>query len=153
MFFLKSPLIIFNVFNVSVNASKCNGQLTYSCYCLLLQQEKFIVMENYQAQSSEEMTVYKNDVVFFVSKHKRDPQLFNVRSFSRERSGHVPVAILKKLSEGEEIRKNKFGGKIFKLVICWRSRMTQANSLHIKLQRIALVFSVIFFLFFWPRCD
>ena len=78
---------------------------------MFIQQEKFIVVENYQAQSSEEMTVYKNDVVFFVSKHRKDPQLYNVRSFSRERSGYVPVAILKKLTEGEEVRKPKFEGK------------------------------------------
>ncbi|XP_065051810.1 triple functional domain protein-like isoform X2 [Rhopilema esculentum] len=72
-------------------------------------QEKFIVLENYQAQSSEEMTVTKNDVVFFVSKHKKNPQLVNVRSFSRERSGCVPLSILKKMSEGEEVKKIKFG--------------------------------------------
>ena len=87
-----------------------------------MQQEKFIVIENYQAQSSEEMTVYKNDVVFFVSKHRKNSQLYNVRSFSRERSGYVPVAILKKLSEGEEIRKPKFEGKnscSFVPIISW----------------------------------
>ena len=82
-------------------------------YLLLLQQEKFIVMENYHAQSSEEMTVYKNDVVFFISKHKKDPQLYNVRNFSRERSGYVPISLLKKLSEGEEVRKSKNEGIIF----------------------------------------
>ena len=52
----------------------------------------------------------KNDVVFFVSKHKKNPQLVNVRSFSRERSGCVPLSILKKMSEGEEVKKIKFGG-------------------------------------------
>ena len=82
-------------------------------FCFYIQQEKFIVVENYQAQSSEEMTVCKNDVVFFISKHKKDPQLYNVRSFSRERSGYVPVTILKKLSaEGEEVRKSKFEGEL-----------------------------------------
>lgn len=74
-------------------------------------QEKFIVMENYHAQSTEEMTVYKNDVVFFMSKHKKDPQLYNVRSFSRERSGYVPISLLKKLSEGEDGRKSKSEAK------------------------------------------
>ena len=82
-------------------------------YFFLLQQEKFIVMENYHAQSTEEMTVYKNDVVFFMSKHKKDPQLYNVRSFSRERSGYVPISLLKKLSEGEDGRKSKSEGTIF----------------------------------------
>ena len=68
-------------------------------------------MENYQSQSPEEMTVNKNDVVFFVSKHRKNAQLVNVRSFSRERSGYVPVSILKKMSEGEEVKKTtKIGG-------------------------------------------
>eukprot|EP00794_Sanderia_malayensis_P017293 gene17293-19023_t len=72
-------------------------------------QERYIVLESYQAQSPEEMTVYKNDVVFFVSKHRKNAQMVNVRNFCRERSGYVPTSILKRTSESDDVKKGKVG--------------------------------------------
>ena len=76
----------------------------------LLQQERFIVLENYQAQTSDEMTVYKNDVVFLVSRPKKNANFLHVRNFCRERSGLVPATILKRMSEETEGKRQKGGG-------------------------------------------
>ena len=48
------------------------------------------------------MTVNKNDVVYLVSRAKKNSQYIQVRNFCRERSGLVPTRILKKLSNEEK---------------------------------------------------
>ena len=55
--------------------------------------------ESYQAQTSEELTVHKNDTVYLVNRAKKGDQFYLVKSFVKEKSGLVPSNILKKSNE------------------------------------------------------
>lgn len=59
-----------------------------------LQQEAYVVTENYLAQSPDELTVAKNEYVFLVNRAKKNAAYYEVRL--KDKTGLVPSKILKK---------------------------------------------------------
>jgi len=79
--------------------------------------DSYMVTDNYQAQTSDELTVHKNDIVYLVRKIKKNSHFYEVRSFSRERTGLVPSKVLKKYNEEKMKvkRSSSFGSSSDKL--------------------------------------
>ena len=61
-----------------------------------------MVTENYQALSSEELSVHKGEIVYLVHRDKKSSTFYRVRSFTKEREGLVPSKILQKSKEKNE---------------------------------------------------
>ena len=58
-----------------------------------------MVTENYQAQSSDELSVHKGEIVYLIHREKKNSSFYLVRSFVKEKQGMVPSKYLQKSKE------------------------------------------------------
>jgi Variant SH3 domain. len=70
-----------------------------------------MVSENYQALSSEELTVHKGEIVYLVHRDKKSATYYKVRSFTKEREGLVPSKYLHK-SKDKSKNSDEHDGKV-----------------------------------------
>ncbi|XP_066917707.1 kalirin-like isoform X10 [Clytia hemisphaerica] len=67
-----------------------------------IEHKRYMVTENYQALSSEELSVHKGEIVYLIHRDKKSATFYRVRSFTKEREGLVPSKILHKSKEKNE---------------------------------------------------
>ncbi|XP_065656254.1 triple functional domain protein isoform X8 [Hydra vulgaris] len=73
--------------------------------------EKYIVLETREKQNADEISVKEREIVYLVSKLKKNNDFFMVQNTSKEQSGLVPIKILRKLDNENLLTPNSSNDK------------------------------------------